>query len=289
MQVTSSAKELVSVVIPCYNSGATLAKTIASVRSQTWGRIELIVVDDGSSDEHTINILNALSGVRLIRQQNSGLPAARNTGFSSASGDYFLPLDADDWLEPDAIERLLLGLKGDISAQFAYSYIQLEGEARGILEKSYNFFEQLFVNQIPYCILIPRGIWESVGGYDDSMRHGYEDWELNIRLGVSGYFGHVVRYPLLHYRVASSGMLISRSNQIHCLLWLEIQKKHTNIFYFLRLIKLWWIWRAKKSRHPLLLYFVWFYFCNLLPISLSSKFFKWFRKNAHLRRINIGN
>jgi len=287
MQTTSFAKELVSVVIPCYNSGATLAKTIASVQSQTWAHIELIVVDDGSSDEHTVKLLNALRGVRLIRQRNSGLPAARNAGFLNANGTYFLPLDADDWIEPDTIERLLLGLKSDANTHFAYSYIQLEGEARGILKKSYNFFEQLFLNQIPYCILMPRSVWEAVGGYDESMRHGYEDWEFNIRLGASGYFGHVVQYPHLHYRVASSGMLMSKSNQIHCLLWLEIQGRHKNVFYFRNLIRLWKVWRPKTSKYPLLLYFFWFFLCRALPISLSSRLFRWYRWSSHLRRINV--
>ena len=287
MQTTSFEKELVSVVIPCYNSGATLVKTIASVQSQTWEHIELIVVDDGSSDDHTLHILNALRGIRLIRQQNSGLPAARNAGFLNATGAYFLPLDADDWLEPDAIERLLLGLRGDVNAQFAYSYIQLEGEAQGVIKKSYNFFEQLFLNQMPYCMLISRFVWESVGGYDESMRQGYEDWEFNIRLGASGFFGHVVQYPLLHYRVSSSGMLISKSNQIHCLLWLQIQRKHQDVFYLPHLVKLWWTWRPKKSKYPLLLYFIWLYSCHILPISLSSMLFRWFRRSPYLRRINI--
>ena len=136
MHSDSVARDLVSVVIPCYNSGSTIAQTVASVHSQTWPDIEIVVVDDGSTDGATIAALDALEGVVLIRQKNAGLPAARNVGFSTAQGTYVLPLDADDWLEPDAISRLMEGLRGDLAASYSYCFLQLEGEARGLFAKS---------------------------------------------------------------------------------------------------------------------------------------------------------
>lgn len=286
MPTFSYLNELVSIIVPCYNSGKTIKQTICSIQLQTWRNIEIIVVDDGSSDKDTIETLDALEGVHLVRQKNSGLPAARNKGFAIATGEYFLPLDADDWLEYDAIEKLILGLKKDVNANFAYSFIQLEGEARGIMKKSYNFFEQLFLNQIPYCILIPKAVWVSAGGYDESMQKGYEDWEFNIRLGALGYIGHVVEEPLFHYRVTSNGMLVSKSNRIHCLLWKKIQKKHFKIYQFLYLINLWKVWKKRASKNPLPLYFVWFIFCRFTPLPLSSILFRWFRGYSYFRRVN---
>ncbi len=277
--------ERVTVVIPCFNSGETIGQTVASVRAQTCPQVEIVVVDDGSTDPSTIAVLNALTGIRLVRQKNAGLPAARNAGFAAATGDYVLPLDADDWLETDAIERLIRGLREDSSATFSYSHMQLEGEASGVLVKSYNFFEQLFLNQMPYCLLLPRAVWESVGGYDELMRKGYEDWEFNIRLGVAGYYGHVVREPLFHYRVSSGGMLISQSNRLHGDLWRIIQKKHYDLYCFGNLLTLWRGWRNRPSTYPLILYFGWLLAHRLLPGSAFSVLFRYLRMMSHSRRV----
>jgi glycosyltransferase involved in cell wall biosynthesis len=279
----------VTVVIPCYNSGATICQTIASVQCQTWPQIEIVVVDDGSTDLQTVTVLDAIKGVRLVRQQNAGLPAARNAGFAAATGDYFLPLDSDDWLEPDAIENLLLALKEDPSASFAYSHLQLEGEACGVLAKSYNFFEQLFLNQMPYSLLLPRSVLDSVGGYDESMIKGYEDWEFNIRLGARGFFGHVVPRPLLHYRVNSTSMLIAKSNPLHGELWGRIQQKHSSLYRMPRLICLWREWRTRPSTYPLSLYFGWITIYRLLPITWFAALFRWLRKRSHSNRVTSYN
>src|SRR5437870_3797289 len=94
---------LVTVVIPCYNNASFLHDAIQSVLSQTYRRTELIVVDDGSSDD-TSDVASSYPVTRLIRQPNQGVSAARNAGLSQASGDYVVFLDADDRLLPDAVE-----------------------------------------------------------------------------------------------------------------------------------------------------------------------------------------
>jgi glycosyltransferase involved in cell wall biosynthesis len=92
-----------SVIIPAYNSAATLARAIESVRAQTWPAHEIIVVDDGSSDD-TASVAESFGdAVKLIRQPNSGVAAARNAGARSATGDWLAFLDADDWYAPDRI------------------------------------------------------------------------------------------------------------------------------------------------------------------------------------------
>ncbi len=289
MSIDAANGERVTVVIPCYNSGATIGQTVASVQTQTWRHVDIVVVDDGSTDPATIAVLDALTGVRLVRQKNAGLPAARNAGFAAATGDYVLPLDADDWLEPEAIEELLSALKDDPSAAFAYSHLQLEGEACGVLVKSYNFFEQLFLNQMPYCLLLPRSVVKGVGGYDESMRKGYEDWEFNIRLGSRGFFGHVVPRPLFHYRVSSGGMLISQSNRLHGALWGQIQQKHPDLYRMSRLIGFWREWRTRPATYPLSLYFAWITVYRLLPATWFAAVFRWLRQRSHSRRVTAQN
>ena len=123
--------ELISVVIPCYNSGATLAQTVASVRVQTWANLEIIVVDDGSTELNTSAVLAALENVTIVKQPNSGLPAARNAGFREARGDYVLPLDADDWLEPMALEVMINELKSSVQASFVFVTSSLKERLQG--------------------------------------------------------------------------------------------------------------------------------------------------------------
>ena len=272
-----------------YNVENHIQTAINSILAQTYKNFEFIIIDDGSTDLATITILDSLVGIQLVRQKNAGLPAARNAGFAAASGDFFLPLDADDWLEPDAIEKLLSGLKSDLGVAFAYSHLQLEGEACGVLAKSYNFFEQLFFNQMPYCLLLPRRVVEDVGGYDETMRKGYEDWEFNIRLGARGYFGHVVPHPLFHYRVSSSGMLISQSNRLHGELWGHIQQKHGGLYRMSRLIGLWRQWRIRPSTYPLVIYFAWLTAFRVLPGPWFDAIFRFLRKHSHSRRITVQN
>ena len=278
--------KLVSVVIPCYNSGSTILQSIESVRNQTWPKVEIIVVDDGSNDADTITILDSLEDIALIRQDNAGLPAARNVGFNQSSGYYVLPLDADDWLEPDAISCLIAAISSNEKHAFSFSYMQLECEVHGVLKKSYNYFEQLFLNQIPYCILLTREAWISVGGYDESMRRGYEDWEFNIRLGLLGYSGYVVTRPLFHYRVSSKGMLISQSNNFHGELWKSIQQKHAIVYKANSLSLLWWKWRSCSSTYPISLYFLWFLAHKILPNNLFNALFKFLRTHSHSIRVS---
>lgn len=93
-----------SIVIPAYNAAATLARAIESVRAQSWPAHEVIVVDDGSTDD-TADVASQVGGaVRLIRQPNSGVSAARNAGAAAATGDWLAFLDADDWYTPDRIK-----------------------------------------------------------------------------------------------------------------------------------------------------------------------------------------
>src|SRR5215217_62523 len=93
---------LVSVVIPCYNQAHFLKEAIESVLKQSYAHYEIVVVDDGSTDE-TSEVASSYEGVRLIRQENRGLAEARNTGIKHSEGDFLVFLDADDRLLPEAL------------------------------------------------------------------------------------------------------------------------------------------------------------------------------------------
>lgn len=217
----------VSIVIPCWNAGQYLSELFESLDAQTFSDFETILVDDGSTDPATLDALKTLpSAVTLIRQENRGLPGARNTGFRAATGEFFLPLDCDDRIAPSFLSKGIDRLRADPSVDFAFSHMQLVGARQGLLERGFNRFDQLFLNQLPYSLLMRRTAWERVGGYDEKMRQGYEDWDLNLRLIMTGSAGGLLPEPLFIYRVAEGGMLLSKSARQHGELWARIRSKH---------------------------------------------------------------
>ena len=197
------APELVSVVIPCYNPAPFLRETLASIAAQTHPRIEVIVVNDGSSNPESLALLKEISTQVdvYLEQPNRGLSAARNAGFREAHGNFILPLDADDLIEPTCIAEYLDALLEDESAAFSYCDYEVFGtknypETTG----EYSLYRLLSHNILIYASLIRKNAWETSGGYDESMRLGYEDWEFWLRLGARGFYGHHIPKSLFRYR-----------------------------------------------------------------------------------------
>ncbi|MFL2881515.1 MAG: glycosyltransferase family 2 protein [Prochlorococcus marinus subsp. pastoris] len=151
--------ELISIIIPCYNSGRTINRTIDSIKKQTWIKKEIIVVNDGSNDDYTLQKLQEIDGLLIINQTNLGLSTARNVGAYKARGTFLFFIDADDWIEDNALELMYKCLIRNGKDNYVYTDIFLEGNIRKIVRKNYNFFEQLFLNQIPYAILISKNTW----------------------------------------------------------------------------------------------------------------------------------
>ena len=113
----------VSVVIPCYNHGAFLQETLESLHAQTFTNFEVIVVDDGSTDALTVALLDSLvePGLRVIRTENRGVSAARNRGIAEPRGEYILPLDSDDKIAPNYLEKTVTILDEDRDVGVVYT------------------------------------------------------------------------------------------------------------------------------------------------------------------------
>ena len=97
-------KELVSVVIPCYNSHKYLLRAINSIKNQEYKNFEIILVNDGSDNKETLDLINSLKEIKIINHKNLGLSAARNSGMKNSSGEFILFLDSDDWWKPSKLE-----------------------------------------------------------------------------------------------------------------------------------------------------------------------------------------
>jgi len=213
--------ELVTVVVPAFNSAATLDETLRSVRSQTHRNLEILVVDDGSFDSTSeIASRHAAQDIRLrvISQRNAGVAAARNRGIAEAKGELVAPIDADDLWSPDKIERQLEALRqgGERVALVYtwYAHINAAGEIRAVIKpmESGNVLRSIcasnFVGNGSSPLIRKSAILE-VGGYDSSLRdrkaQGCEDIMLYFRIAERHHFA-LVADALTGYRQTPTNM-----------------------------------------------------------------------------------
>jgi glycosyltransferase involved in cell wall biosynthesis len=199
----------VSVVVASYNYGKCVRDAIGSVLAQTYPHVEVIVVDDESSDPDTIEVLDQIRHPRVtvIRQFNQGLAQTRNNGAAAASGDFLMFLDCDDRLERHAVALLLYALRQHPSLTYAYPYQRFFGNQELVWEtQAFNAYDLLWSNHPTVCSLIHRSAFEEAGGYKPEFFYGYEDWELYLRLAGRGHYGLCVPAPVFEYRRHGTSM-----------------------------------------------------------------------------------
>jgi len=203
---------LVSIVVTCFNYDEYVAEALNSARDQTWGRLEIVVVDDGSTDSSASIIDDFKSRahgreVKVIHQANSGQPAAaRNAGIEIAKGELILPLDADDRLAPTMVEECVNEYLDNPDAEIIYTDVQEFGDSdERITAREYDLELLKYQNHLSYCSLYPRRGWQEVGGYRLNIR-GCEDWDMWLALGLRGYRGKHLGRPLFHYRRHGRGV-----------------------------------------------------------------------------------
>jgi glycosyltransferase involved in cell wall biosynthesis len=226
----------VSIVIPCYNQAIYLMDCISSVTRQTYTNWECIVVNDGSTD-HFNDLVESLTScdtrILAFSKLNGGLSSARNYGIQKATGKYILPLDADDMIGPEYLKLCVGHLEETNDVKLVYGRAIKFGLENGAWNLRDYFFKDLLVRNMIFCTaMYAKSEWERIGGYDEGMKMGWEDWEYWIRLLSNG--GSVIREngTLFYYRTKPTSMikeLISRKDhslsireyvfQKHCLIY----------------------------------------------------------------------
>lgn len=194
----------VSIIMPCYNDGAYLCEAVASVRAQTYPDIELVIVDDGSDDPNTLNVLEQMEeeGVRLLHTNRLRPAGARNAGINAASGEYILPLDSDDWIEPAYIEKAVQILDSSEKVGVVYCHADLFGEQTGPWElPDYSLDKMLLDNIVFVTALFRKEDWYKVGGYRTTMVHGMEDYDFWLAILELGREIRQLPETLFHYRI----------------------------------------------------------------------------------------
>lgn len=199
----------ISVLMPCFNHGAFIQEALQSVLDQTFADTEIIVVDDGSTDPATIRTLRDLQTPRttLLRTEHQGLPAARNFAARHATGVFFCALDADDRLAPTWFERAVATLDAQPDLAFVSHWLETFGdEAWTWTPASCELSALLARNTVNGAAVVRREVFETVGGYDESMREGCEDWDFWLRLVEHDFRGAIIPEVLFHYRRNSRSM-----------------------------------------------------------------------------------
>jgi len=193
----STQEPLVSIVIPVFNRARLIGRAVSSALGQTWHNLEIIVVDDASTDNLTAALARFTDPrLRCLRHPtNRGAAAARNSGIAAAGGDYVAFLDSDDWWLPDKIGQQVSAMRGqpqEVAGHVcAFAYRKPGHRTRRI---GGGWTEANFARaQLFGCtfgpgttLLCRRAIFAEIGGFDEELRR-LEDWDWMLRLAASGY------------------------------------------------------------------------------------------------------
>jgi glycosyltransferase involved in cell wall biosynthesis len=223
----------VSVIIPCYNQGEYIEEAINSVLAQTFKDYEIIIINDGSTDKKTNLILSNLrvKHATLISTPNRGLSGARNNGIKKARGEYILPLDADDRIDPTYLEKASKLLDRDPLLKIVYCKAFTFGERKGSWKlPEYSHKKMLFRNLIFCSALFRKKDWKEVGGYSPKMSGGWEDWDFWLSLIERGGKVKCIQEVLFYYRLTKDSMTKSMNKESRINMHMELMRNHQNLY-----------------------------------------------------------
>jgi glycosyltransferase involved in cell wall biosynthesis len=247
-----------SIIIPCFNDGQFLEEAVASVTACPDQIYEIIIVNDGSTDLLTHQVLGELkkSGHQVLNQLNQGAAAARNTGVRHAKGEYILPLDADNRIRASYIYKGIEILDQYHDVAVVYGDVEHFGAGIEALEKlpafslpyeavsfengfravqrvpNFNLSWLINHNYIDTCAVFRRSVWDECGPYDINMPFGcYDDWDLWLSIAKKGYRFYHIPEILFEYRVRPISLsTASRSEEKSEVVCRYLASKHAALF-----------------------------------------------------------
>jgi glycosyltransferase involved in cell wall biosynthesis len=208
-----AAPPAVSVLIPCHNYGRFLPQALESVLGQTVKPLEIVVADDGSTDDTAAVAARYAPAVQYRRFEHAGVYAVRQALLGELRGAWFLNVDADDWIDPDFLERALAvaarhGDDGRLA--FVYPDLELFGAEEGVREKPE--FDAARLKRGNYVVMssLIRLDAAREAGFDAQFNDGWGDYDFFLSLVERGYTGARMAGSRLHYRI--HGDSITRRN-----------------------------------------------------------------------------
>jgi glycosyltransferase involved in cell wall biosynthesis len=232
----TGVKDLLSVVIPYYNMGAYVEETIHSIINSTYSNIEIIIVNDGSTEKSSIEILatlkNKYAAIKILDKKNMGLSLARNDGASMASGEYLAFLDADDTVEPSYFEKAIEVLKHKKNIFFVGCWAKYFDEGGGIWptfnpEPPYLLYHNMINSS---ALVYKKEAFIQHGLNDPKMIYGMEDYESVINMVKNGCQGVSLPQPLWNYRIRKKSMARGFNKEKQTYLYRLIANKHKDYY-----------------------------------------------------------
>ena len=224
--ITKSDSPILSIITPFYNTGSVFNETAQSIFNQTLQQWEWLIINDGSTDPAALRVLdnyrNRDPRIRIINHsENRGLSAARNTGFLNAKCEFVLLLDSDDLLEQTAAEKWWWFLKTHPQNSFVASYHVAFGEKNFLWTGGFHDgVMNTERNRVSMMCVVRKSVHSAVGGFDETIRGGLEDWEFWMRCAHHGYWGATVPEYLAWYRLKGD----------HSDRWQNLQESRLNEF-----------------------------------------------------------
>ncbi|GAP10770.1 glycosyltransferase [Bellilinea caldifistulae] len=225
---------LVTIIIPAYNQGYYLGEAIQSCLNQTYPNIEIIVVDDGSTD-NTQEVAHSYNNpkIKYLYKQNGGLSSARNAGIRAASGEYLSFLDSDDMFLPPKIELLMDKFKANPELGFVAGHALLIDQRGKVIPKKFETFLPSPIQNLilgnPFhvgSVMIKKEWQEKIGYFDETLR-SYEDWDYWLRLAIEGCNMEVVPVAVSKYRF-HTGQMTRNGEQMTTANLAVLEKTFTN-------------------------------------------------------------
>jgi len=283
---------LVSIIIPTRNYAPYIAECIMSVLNQTYKNLEIIVVDDGSTDD-TIEIIKKFPQIKYFYQQHRGheTPArAMNKGITNSNGDFIVCLGADDKLNPRYIERCLKEILINNKIGFVWTGTREFGESDEIrLPRKFSHNFRFYRNpggQLG-AMIVRKRVYSEVGLYDESL-HGLEDWDLVIRAATRGWKGKAIP-EVLHYARVHRKRVTSQIKQYNVVR--ELEAKYPLMKPYVTLCRIFNIILLFFKKPKVFLVRLWnkmiseFFSYNKIPEPLDNSQHPWVNEKKVLRKI----
>ena len=255
--------KLVSVIIPAYNAAPYVVAAVDSALAQTYAPVEIVVVDDGSTDgtAEVLRPYREAGTITYIYQKNAGLSSARNTGIRAARGDYVALLDSDDLFLPEKLLRQIGYLEVHPACGISYCAIAHfhEEEPSHMLNLDYAYYSgadvfsallwKNFIN--PLSVVLRRSVFDIIGYFDENLKRS-EDWDFWIRAAHAGIRFDYLPEVLAQYRMRKGSMSYGAAS--------DVARKETTLGIFTRLRDR--MAPAERARYPMVRV-VWFHYLKL--------------------------
>ena len=207
-------EKLISIIIPCFNHGKYISETLESIKDSDIKNIcEILIINDGSTDPGTLEVLNSISepNIRIIHQENLGLAGARNKGIDESNCAYLLMLDADNKITSEFIDTFMALQSDGQDFDLLHGDALFFDERDGIFKSGpLEIFKIFRSNYIDACSIIKKQTLIELGKYDGNMPYmGWEDWDLWIRMALQNKKTIYFEKIFFHYRFLNDSMIRS--------------------------------------------------------------------------------